>query len=150
MLLSHPVTFSAPPATPCFKLTLGTLDSSSLWLRIDVLWERQLSLLCFQLWLTLKQQIIIALTIHGGLILNDCFRDEPFTQFWSFRACWIYSSLTRTHTKTRAFILYLVIICESHLETRGRTSLEHKPKLKRGEWKNERNFSFDDTTEAPT
>ena len=49
----------------------------------------------------------------------------------------------------RAFILYLVIICESHLETRGRTSLEHKPKLKRGEWKNERNFGFDDTTEAP-
>lgn len=25
MLLSHPVTVSAPPAPPCFKLTLGTL-----------------------------------------------------------------------------------------------------------------------------
>ena len=128
MLLSHPVTVSAPPAPPGFKLTLGTLTllhcgSESMFsgkgnCHFCASTSDSLS----------SRQIIIALTIHGGLIPNDCFRDEPITQFWSFRACWIYSSLwgssyMHTHTKMRAFSLYLVIICESHLESRGRTSL---------------------------
>ena len=155
MLLSHPVTVSAPPAPPGFKLTLGTLTllhcgSGSMFSgkgNCHFCASTSDSLSRSKLLLHLLSMVVLfPMTALGMSLLLNSGHSERVGSIAASGA-----ALTCTHTLKWGHLVFIwSLSVRVILKPGGEPAWEHKPKLKRGEWKNERNFSLDDATEAPT